>query len=292
MAMKGILLAGGTGTRLHPLTLATSKQLLPVYDKPLVYYPLTTLMLAGIRDILIITTPHDTAQFHQLLGDGSQWGLNLSYAAQARPEGIAQALLIAVDFIGKEACALVLGDNLFFGHGLSRLVGDAARNVSGATIFACQVEDPERYGVISFDTAGRAVSIEEKPAKPRSRWVVTGLYFYDNEAVEIARAITPSARGEMEITDVNAAYLARGALNAVRLGRGYAWFDTGTHDSLMDAGNFVRTIETRQGLKIACPEEIAFSSGWIDRAALEQLIAERYRKSDYGTYLRRLIAEA
>ena len=290
MAMKGILLAGGAGTRLHPLTLATSKQLLPVYDKPLIYYPLTTLMLAGIRDILIITTPHDAAQFKSLLGDGSQWGLHLSYAVQPRPEGIAQAFLIAADFIAKEACALVLGDNLFFGHGLSQMVGDAARNVSGATIFTCQVEDPERYGVIAFDKEGRPVSIEEKPAKPRSRWAVTGLYFYDNEVVEIARAITPSARGELEITAVNAAYLARGALDAVKLGRGYAWFDTGTHDSLMDAGNFVRTIETRQGLKIACPEEIAYTSGWIDAAALELLIAERYQKSDYGTYLRRLMA--
>ena len=290
MAMKGILLAGGAGTRLHPLTLATSKQLLPVYDKPLIYYPLTTLMLAGIRDILIITTPHDAAQFKSLLGDGSQWGLHLSYAVQPRPEGIAQAFLIAADFIGKEACALVLGDNLFFGHGLSQMVGDAARNVSGATIFTCQVEDPERYGVIAFDKEGRPVSIEEKPAKPSSRWAVTGLYFYDNEVVEIARSITPSARGELEITAVNAAYLARGTLDAVKLGRGYAWFDTGTHDSLMDAGNFVRTIETRQGLKIACPEEIAYTSGWIDAAALELLIAERYQKSDYGTYLRRLMA--
>ncbi len=291
MAMKGILLAGGAGTRLHPLTLATSKQLLPVYDKPLIYYPLTTLMLAGIRDILIITTPHDAEKFRHLLGDGGQWGLRLTYAAQPRPEGIAQAFLIAADFIGKDACALVLGDNLFFGHGLSQIVGNAARNVHGATILACQVEDPERYGVITFDKAGRPLSIEEKPAAPRSRWAVTGLYFYDNEVVEIARAITPSARGELEITAVNAAYLARGTLDAVRLGRGYAWFDTGTHDSLMDAGNFVRTVETRQGLKIACPEEIAFTQGWIDRAALERLVGERYSKSDYGTYLRRLIAE-
>jgi glucose-1-phosphate thymidylyltransferase len=291
MPMKGIILAGGAGTRLHPLTLATSKQLLPVYDKPLVYYPLTTLMLAGIRDICIITTPQDADKFRHLLGDGSQWGVRLSYATQARPEGIAQAFLIAADFIARDPCALVLGDNLFFGHGLSEQVSAAAAHVAGATIFACQVEDPERYGVVSFDTSGRPQAIEEKPASPRSRWAVTGLYFYDDAVVEIARSIAPSARGELEITAVNAAYLRAGKLEVVKLGRGYAWFDTGTHDSLMDAGNFVRTIETRQGLKIACPEEIAFTCGYIGRAELERLIAERYEKSDYGTYLRRLLAE-
>lgn len=291
MAMKGIVLAGGAGTRLHPLTLAVCKQLLPVYDKPLIYYPLTTLMLAGIRDILIITTPHDVDAFRRLLGDGSQWGIALSYAVQPRPEGIAQAFLIAADFIGDEPCALVLGDNLFFGHGLSGRVSAAARHVAGATVFACQVEDPERYGVISFDAAGRPAAIEEKPARPASRWAVTGLYFYDSEVVGIARSITPSARGELEITHVNAAYLERGRLDVVKLGRGYAWFDTGTHDSLIDAGNFVRTIEKRQGLKIACPEEIAFMSGYIERAALEGLIAERYAKTPYGRYLERLLAE-
>ena len=292
MAMKGIVLAGGAGTRLHPLTLAVCKQLLPVYDKPLVYYPLTTLMLAGIRDILIITTPDDADTFRHLLGDGSQWGLNLSYAAQPAPEGIAQAFLIGADFIAGDPCALVLGDNLFFGQGLSAQLGAAARHVSGATIFACQVEDPERYGVLSFDADGRPAAIEEKPERPASRWAVTGLYFYDGEVVDIARSIKPSARGEMEITHVNAVYLERGRLDVVKLGRGYAWFDTGTHDSLIDAGNFVRTIETRQGLKIACPEEIAFMNGYIDRATLERLIAERYAKTPYGSYLRRLLAEA
>jgi len=291
MAMKGIVLAGGAGTRLHPLTLAACKQLLPVYDKPLIYYPLTTLMLAGIRDILIITTPQDADTFRHLLGDGSQWGLSLSYAVQPRPEGIAQAFVIGADFIGNDPCALVLGDNLFFGHGLSGQVSAAARHVDGATIFACQVEDPERYGVLSFDAAGRPAAIEEKPEKPASRWAVTGLYFYDSEVVDIARSIGPSARGELEITHVNAIYLERGRLQAIKLGRGYAWFDTGTHDSLLDAGNFVRTIEKRQGLKIACPEEIAFMSGFIDRAALERLISERYRKTPYGRYLRRLLSE-
>ncbi len=292
MAMKGIVLAGGAGTRLHPVTLATSKQLLPVYDKPLIYYPLTTLMLAGIRDILIITTPHDADAFRHLLGDGSQWGIDLSYAVQPRPEGIAQAFLIAADFIGNDPCALVLGDNLFFGHGLPQRVSAAAREVTGATVFACQVEDPERYGVLSFDAAGRPVAIEEKPANPDSRWAVTGLYFYDNTVVEVARSIKPSRRGELEITHVNAVYLERGRLEVVKLGRGYAWFDTGTHDSLLDAGNFVRTIEKRQGQKIACPEEIAFMNGFIDAAALERLIAERYEKTPYGTYLQRLLAEA
>jgi glucose-1-phosphate thymidylyltransferase len=292
MAMRGIILAGGTGTRLHPVTLATSKQLLPVYDKPLIYYPLTTLMLAGIRDILVITTPGDQEKFRTLLGDGSQWGMRLGYATQARPEGIAQALLIAAAFIAGGPCALILGDNLFFGHGLSQIVSDAASHVSGATIIACRVEDPERYGVVTFDADGRPVAIEEKPRHPRSHWAVTGLYFYDAGVVDIARSIRPSARGELEITHVNEAYLRRGALNVVKIGRGYAWFDTGTHDSLIDAANFVRTIETRQGLKIACPEEIALARGYIGHEALERLIAERYDKTNYGAYLRRLLAES
>lgn len=287
--MKGIVLAGGAGTRLHPVTLAVSKQLLPVYDKPLIYYPLSTLMLAGIRDILIISTPHDLPAFQRLLGDGSAWGLNLSYAAQPRPEGIAQAFLIGAGFLAGDHCALVLGDNLFFGHGLTELLNAARGASEGATVFGYRVTDPERYGVIEFDADGRALGIEEKPLVPRSNWAVTGLYFYDSEIVDIAGTLRPSARGELEITAVNAAYLAAGRLNVQLMGRGYAWFDTGTHDSLVDAANFVRTIELRQGLKIACPEEIAHGLGYIGDEQVERLARERYAKSGYGDYLMRLI---
>ena len=285
--MKGIVLAGGSGTRLYPITRALSKQLLPVYDKPMVYYPLSTLMLAGIRDVLVITTPEDRAQFERLLGDGAQWGIRLSYAVQPKPEGLAQAFLIGADFIGNDRVALVLGDNVFFGHGLPEILQRAAARATGATIFAYQVRDPERYGVVSFDSAGRALAIAEKPANPASRWAVTGLYFYDKDVVRHARAVLPSARGELEITDLNMRYLAAGALHVELMGRGFAWLDTGTFDALIDAATFVHTLEERQGMKIACPEEVAYQMGFITRAELLKLAAA-LDKSGYGQYLRSL----
>ena len=282
--MKGIVLAGGAGTRLHPVTRVVSKQLLPVYDKPMIYYPLSTLMLAGIREFLVITTPEDQAAFQRLLGDGSQWGIRLEYAAQPKPEGIAQAFLIAEDFIGEDSCALVLGDNIFYGHGLSESLQQAAKRQSGATVFAYQVRDPQRYGVVSFDSNDAATSIVEKPSEPVSNWAVTGLYFYDADVVEVARNIQPSPRGELEITDVNRVYLERKQLRVERLGRGYAWLDTGTHDSLLQAGEFVHTVEERQGLKIACVEEVAWRMGFISTATLREL-SKALGKSSYGAYL-------
>jgi glucose-1-phosphate thymidylyltransferase len=290
MKRKGIILAGGTGSRLHPATLAVSKQLLPVFDKPMIYYPLSTLMLAGIRDVLVISTPQDTPRFEQLLGSGEQWGLNLSYAVQPSPDGLAQAFTIGERFLDGSLSALVLGDNIFHGHDFNDLLTNAAARTDGASVFAYHVHDPERYGVVEFDALGRAISLEEKPPAPRSHYAVTGLYFYDSNVVEIARGLKPSARGELEITDLNRIYMDLGKLNVEIMGRGYAWLDTGTHESLLDASHFIATLERRQGLKVACPEEISFRKGWIGAAELEQL-AQPLKKNGYGQYLLRILNE-
>jgi glucose-1-phosphate thymidylyltransferase len=290
MNRKGIILAGGSGTRLYPVTQAVSKQLMPVYDKPMIYYPLSTLMLAGIRDILIISTPQDTPRFTELLGDGSQWGLNLQYAVQPSPDGLAQAFIIGERFIGDNTSSLVLGDNIFYGHDFASLLANASCRTEGATVFAYHVHDPERYGVAEFDPAGKVISLEEKPAKPKSNYAVTGLYFYDNQVVEFAKDLRPSPRGELEITDLNRLYLEAGNLNVEVMGRGYAWLDTGTHDSLLEAGQFIATLEKRQGLKVACPEEIAFRSKWIDVEQVQKLI-KPLAKNGYGQYLQQIIKD-